>query len=58
MVHKGTVLVMKMPRQMVQFTVPQKEWLGEEALRLGVSVAELLRRIIDEYRAGKADLLK
>lgn len=35
---------------MTQLTEPQSEWLETEALRVGLSVAELLRRIVDEHR--------
>jgi hypothetical protein len=38
---------------MLQFTKPQMAFLKEEAERLGISVAELVRRIIDEYREKK-----
>jgi len=43
----------KMARQMVQFTLPQKEFLKKKAKELGISVADLVRRIIDEYRESK-----
>jgi hypothetical protein len=33
-------------------TVPQWEWLRGEAARLGVGIAELLRRKIDEWRGA------
>lgn len=39
-----------MPRQMLQFTEPQLVFLKEEAKRLGLGVAELVRRIVDAYR--------
>ncbi len=45
-------------RRNVLFTVPQDEWLEAEAHRLGISVPDLLRRIVDERRgarAGEAD---
>ena len=35
---------------MLQFTEPQLAFLKEEAKRLGLGVAELVRRIIDAYR--------
>ena len=41
-----------MSRQMVSLTSPQIAYLKEEAARLGVSVSDLIRRIIDTYRAG------
>ena len=49
MYHPG----MKMSRQMIQFTAPQLVFLKEEAKRLGLSVAELVRRIVDEHRSKK-----
>lgn len=42
-----------MPRQMIQFTEPQLQFLRAEALTLGVSVSELVRRVLDEHRAKK-----
>ena len=39
-----------MTKQMISFTAPQSRWLRTEARRLGVSVAELVRRAVDEYR--------
>lgn len=41
---------MSMPRQMIQFTEPQMAFLKKEAERLGIGLAELVRRIIDDYR--------
>jgi hypothetical protein len=38
-------------RQTVTLTNPQREVLAAEAKRLGISVSDLLRRIIDEWRA-------
>jgi hypothetical protein len=46
MYHMG----MKLQRQMVQFTEPQLDYLRKEAARLGVSISELVRRVIDEHR--------
>ena len=40
-----------LPKQMVSFTVPQLAFLKDESQRLGISVAELVRRIVDVYRA-------
>lgn len=37
-------------RLCVNLSDPQAAWLREEAERLGISVAELLRRIIDKQR--------
>lgn len=36
----------------VSVTEPQQDWLKAEAARLGISVAELVRRIIDEKRGA------
>lgn len=35
---------------MVTMTTKQYEWLSRKAERLGISVSELIRRIIDEHR--------
>ena len=40
-------------RQSVTFTKPQATYLREEAVRLGISVSDLIRRIIDQHREGK-----
>jgi Ribbon-helix-helix protein, copG family len=37
-------------RQSVTLTKPQADYLRSESKRLGLSVSELLRRIVDEYR--------
>ena len=42
-----------MHRQMISFTDPQYAYLEQEAERLGISIAELVRRIVDEHRLGK-----
>lgn len=34
----------------VVFTKPQMKWLKEQAARYGISIAEVVRRIIDEKR--------
>lgn len=41
---------MAMHKQMVSFTQPQIAFLKAEAERLGISVADLVRRIVDAYR--------
>jgi hypothetical protein len=41
------------PRQMVTLTKPQAEFLKLEAERLGITVSEAIRRIIDAYREEK-----
>jgi len=45
---------MSLERQIIQFTAPQRAWLYQEAKTLGVSVAELVRRIVDESRLKQA----
>jgi len=39
-----------MYKQMISFTEPQMAFLKAEAKRLGIPVADLVRRIIDEHR--------
>lgn len=41
-----------MPRQSVTFTAPQMEWLQKESAELGISVGEMVRRVIDDERAS------
>jgi hypothetical protein len=41
-----------MVKYMASFTPQQLEWLKAEAARLGIGVAELLRRIIDQARGA------
>lgn len=38
----------------IRLTPPQHEFLTREAEKLGISVADLIRRIIDEYRERKS----
>jgi len=38
-----------MTKQMISFTVPQHKYLEREAKRLGISIAELVRRIVDAH---------
>lgn len=38
----------------VTFWEPQAAFLKAEAERLGISVSDLIRRIIDQHREGKA----
>ncbi|HQT38383.1 MAG TPA: hypothetical protein PK231_03085 [Acidocella sp.] len=40
-------------RQMISLTYPQVEYLKAEAERLGISLADVIRRIIDEVRLAK-----
>ena len=44
---------MAMHRQMVSLTEPQVAFLREAAEKLGISVSDMIRRIVDEYREGK-----
>jgi hypothetical protein len=37
-------------QQGVRLTDPQTEFLRAEAKRIGISVSDLIRRIIDQYR--------
>lgn len=39
-----------MHKQMVSLTGPQIEYLKAEAERLGISVSDLIRRIVDKHR--------
>lgn len=41
---------MPAPRIMVTLTGPQLAYLKSEAGRLGISVADLIRRIVDRHR--------
>ena len=41
---------MAMSKRMISFTDPQVGYLQREADRLGISVADLVRRIVDEHR--------
>lgn len=42
---------MSNPRMMITFTEPQHAFLATEAKRLGISIADAVRRIIDRDRA-------
>ncbi|MBD3261867.1 MAG: hypothetical protein GF334_09420 [Candidatus Altiarchaeales archaeon] len=46
-----------MPRNLhqlgLQISVPQKKWLEEQAEELGISIQEVIRRMIDEFRGVK-----
>jgi predicted DNA-binding ribbon-helix-helix protein len=37
-------------RQSITLTRPQADYLAEEAKRLGITVSDLIRRIIDQHR--------
>jgi hypothetical protein len=43
------------PRMSVQFTEPQLAFLRAEADRLGISVADAVRRIVDRYRGEREE---
>ena len=43
--------IRRMERRSWHLTEPQLSWLLGEAVRLGISPADLLRRIIDKYRS-------
>lgn len=38
---------------MVSLTEPQIVFLKSEASRLGITVSDLIRRIVDQYREGR-----
>lgn len=42
----------------ISFSAPAEEWLRAEAARLGIPIAELVRRIIDEKRLVKTEASK
>jgi len=44
---------MAMHKQMVSLTEPQIVFLKSEAERLGITVSDLIRRIVDQYREGR-----
>ena len=43
----------KSPRMSISLTRPQLAFLEQEAERLGLTVADLIRRIIDQYREAR-----
>jgi hypothetical protein len=43
-------MVLMSTRQTVVFTEPQHSWLRKRAKELGISVSELIRRMVDEKR--------
>ena len=45
---------MAMHKQMVSLTEPQIEYLAAEASRLGISISDLIRRIVDRDREARA----
>jgi hypothetical protein len=44
---------MAMNKRMISLTDPQVQFLQREAERIGISVADLIRRIIDQHRETK-----
>jgi hypothetical protein len=40
-------------KQSVNFTRPQLNYLRDEADRLGITVSDLIRRIVDQFRGNK-----
>jgi hypothetical protein len=46
------IVCMNTPRMTISLTAPQLAYLREEAARLGITVADLVRRIIDQHREG------
>ena len=47
------VTTMQGHRQSLTLTQPQREFLASEAARLGVTVSEIVRRIVDQYREAR-----
>jgi hypothetical protein len=43
-----------MHKQMIALTEPQISFLKKEAGQLGISVSDLIRRIIDRYREDRS----
>ena len=46
------IVPMAMHKQMIALTIPQASYLKGGAERLGISVSDLIRRIIDQHRSG------
>jgi hypothetical protein len=40
-------------RQSITLTGPQADFLKAEAERLGITVSDMIRRIVDQYREGR-----
>jgi hypothetical protein len=47
-----------MIKRVISFSQPQLEWLETEAKRLGISIPELVRRLIDQARGNKLHVTK
>jgi hypothetical protein len=46
---------MKTMQRSIVFTKAQMHWIIAEAKRLGVTISEIVRRIVDEKRENKND---
>ena len=53
-IHTSGAYLVHTMRMSVTLSDPQNRWLKAEAKKLGLSVGELLRRIVDEKRAAAA----
>ncbi len=51
-VHGKSTIVFVL-KKTIDFTEPQLKWLNAESKRLGLRIAELLRRLVDQARSGK-----
>ena len=40
------------PRMSIVLSAPLRTWLHEEAVRLGITVSELIRRLLDQARGA------
>ena len=49
----GAIMATSMFRQTISFTQPQESFLKAEARRLGITVSDVVRRIVDQYRDVK-----
>ena len=47
---KWYIIAMKMHQTVISLTQPQRAFLRAEAQRLGISVSDLIRRIVDRHR--------
>ena len=47
---KWYIIAMKMHQTVISLTQPQRAFLRAEAQRLGISVSDLIRRIVDQHR--------
>lgn len=44
-----------MKKQSITFTDPQISWLEKEARKLGISVSDAVRRVIDQVRQSRKE---